>query len=156
MKKNGTDWGEVIEVVVVALIYGGFIVAVLCSCSPRVVQVERTTSDSVRVAGQRVELMARRDSIYRHDSVVVKERGDTVTIVREHTYWRERWRTDSVVVHDTLLMSHRDSVPYAVEVEKRLTRWQRWRMELGGWAMGLLGVAVVYIVFRLWRRMKIF
>ena len=70
-----------------------------------------------------------RDSVMVHDSVTVRERGDTVIIDRWHIQYRERIQTDTVEVLRT------DSVPrpYPVTefVEKHLTWWQATRMHAG-------------------------
>lgn len=80
-----------------------------------------------------------RDSIYMHDSIFVKQQGDTLTIERWHTKYVES------IKHDTLYQSHIDSIPmpYPVTeyVEKPLTWWQQLRMHLGGI---LLFVALIY------------
>lgn len=56
----------------------------------------------------------RRDSVYIHDSIYIREKGDTVLKVVHHTEFR------IVEVHDTLLkvdsIHVQDSIPYPVEV----------------------------------------
>lgn len=42
-----------------------------------------------------------------------------------------------------------DSIRVAYPVEKQLTKWQQWKMDLGGWAMGVAAVLVVLFVVRL-------
>ena len=42
---------------------------------------------------------------------------------------------------DTIMQ--RDSIPVSYPVEKPLTKWQRWKMDLGGWAMGVAAVMVI-------------
>lgn len=85
------------------------------------------------------------DSIYVHDSIHVREKGDTVTIERWHTRWRDRWHSDTVYISKT------DSVPQAYPVEvvkevaKPLTWWQQARMYVGGFV--IFGV----IVFAAWK-----
>lgn len=44
-----------------------------------------------------------RDSIFVHDSVLVREKADTVFIVRTHTLYRDRQRTDTLWLHDTIV-----------------------------------------------------
>ena len=88
-----------------------------------------------------------RDSIYVHDSIHVREKGDTVKIERWHTRWRDRWR------YDTIYISKTDSVPspYPVEVEvpAELTKWQRLRMGLGdAILLGLAAMAIAAVVRR--------
>lgn len=43
-----------------------------------------------------------RDSIFLHDSVRVRESADTVFITRIRTLYRDRLRTDTLLVHDTI------------------------------------------------------
>lgn len=70
-----------------------------------------------------------RDSIYLHDSISVKEKGDTVRI--------ERWRTKYVrqEVHDTTYIATHDTIPQpypvSVEVPAKLNWWQRFRIGFG-------------------------
>ena len=82
------------------------------------------------------------DSIYVHDSIRVREKGDTVIVERWHTRYREK------LAHDTIYKSRVDSIPapYPVEkkVEKELTWWQQTRLHLANVVLWLLGAAVVW------------
>ena len=64
------------------------------------------------------------DTIYRHDSVYVREvmRGDTVYLTR--TEWRDRWRTR--LVHDTV--RHTEYVDRVVEKppERYVPKFYKW------------------------------
>ena len=85
-----------------------------------------------------------RDSVWLHDSISVKEKGDTVRIEHWHTQYRDRWRTD------TIYQSKRDSIPYPVEVVKevpaKLTWWQQTRLHLANIVLWLLALlAVIYV-----------
>lgn len=66
-----------------------------------------------------IQKMTQRDSIYLHDSTIVREKGDTVLIERWHTRYRDR------EVHDTVYQSRIDSVsaPYPVTeyVERKMS-----------------------------------
>lgn len=79
-----------------------------------------------------------RDSIYLHDSVYVKEHGDTILIERWHTAYRDRVKTD------TIYKSRVDSVgvPYPVTeyVEKKLSKVQKGLMGTG--VLSLLAIVV--------------
>ena len=81
-----------------------------------------------------------RDSIVRYDSVYVRDKGDTLYVERWKYLYRDKVRVDTMVSVrvDTL------SVPYPVERE--LTRWQRLKLELGGWAFGIILTAALVIV----------
>ena len=48
---------------------------------------------------------------------------------------------------DTIMQ--RDSIPVSYPVEKPLTKWQRWKMDLGGWAMGVAAGVIILFVVRL-------
>ena len=53
---------------------------------------------------------------------------------------------------DTILKTDSIQVPYPVE--KRLTRWQTLKMELGGWALGVIIVFALVIVGRMIYRLR--
>lgn len=99
-------------------------VALLTSCKTQYVPqiIERVRVDTLR------QVVTQRDSIYLHDSTIVRMAGDTVFMERWHTSYRDRWHTD------TLYQSRTDSVPvpYPVikEVPADLTWWQQLRLHL--------------------------
>ena len=116
----------------------------LTACSStKVVTVERVRTDTVKTVRNV------RDSIYMHDSIRVTEKGDTVTIERWHTRYRDR------LLLDTIYESHTDSVPvpYPVEklVERQLSWWQHTQMYAGDVLLLLLFGGAVYGVLRLKR-----
>lgn len=117
----------------------------ICSCrSVKYVPVETVRSDTLYV--NRLQ----RDSVYVADSVFVREKGDTVRIVR--TRYVDRWRVRT----DTLRMVSNDTIRVPYPVEKELTRWQRVKLDAGGIAIGVATVAflaiVVWLVLRSRRR----
>lgn len=95
----------------------------------------------------RVDTVQRWDSIYFRDSVFIAAKGDTVFLTKTH--WRERLRNVYHVKVDTVMQ--RDSIPVPYTVEKQLTKWQRWKMDAGGWAMGAVAVFVILFVVRLFK-----
>lgn len=115
--------------------------ALLGSCKPQehVVTIVTHSTDTLRLT------QVQRDSIYVHDSIHVSEKGDTVTIERWHTAWRDRWHSD------TVYQARHDSIPapYPVEVVKEVTKpltwWQRTRMYVGGFV--IFGL----IIFAAWK-----
>lgn len=119
------------------IIFCLIVVLSLCGCKTkeRVVVVTETHNDTTYVT------KLQRDSIWLHDSVSVKEKGDTV--------WMERWHTKYIekTTTDTLYRSRTDSIPVPYTVEKQLTRWQRTKQDYGGWAMGILtGLIIIFII----------
>lgn len=93
----------------------------------------------------RVDTVQQWDSVYFRDSVFIAAKGDTVYLTKTH--WRERFRNIYHVKADTVMQ--RDSVRVPYPVEKSLTKWQRWKMDLGGWAMGVAAGMVILFVVRL-------
>lgn len=93
----------------------------------------------------RVDTVQRWDSVYFRDSVYMAAKGDTVFLTKTH--WRERLRNVYHVKSDTVMQRDSIHVPYLVE--KPLTKWQRWKMDVGGWAMGVAAVLVILLVVRL-------
>ena len=118
------------------LIYIILLTLAICfvSCRTQYVPVEtvRTeykTRDSIRV-----------DSIYNQDSIYVLVKGDTIYQYRYKYLYKYQYlnRTDTVIKVDSV------QVPYPVE--KRLSRWQSLKMELGGWAFGIIIMFVFVII----------
>ena len=109
----------------------------IVSCrSVKYVPVETVKTDSVYVN------KVQRDSIRLQDSIFVFVKGDTVRIEKYKYLYRDR------VVRDTVRLVERDSVQVPVPVEKELSRWQRWKQEVGGFAMAGIVIAVLVVVGR--------
>ncbi len=92
----------------------------------------------------RVDTVQRWDSIYFRDSVFIAEKGDTVYLTKTH--WRERFRNVYHVKADTIMQLDSIRVPYPVE--KQLTKWQQWKMDTGGWAMGVAAVLIILVILK--------
>lgn len=92
------------------------------------------------------------DSINIHDSIYIKEKGDTVFFTKYHTEYRYINRTDSFIQRDTIPQ------PYPVEVikkvEKELSWWQSIKMELGGLALGSLIIILIYFGIKIIQTVK--
>ena len=85
----------------------------------------------------------RYDSIYQRDSIYTLIKGDTVYQYRYKYLYRYLTinRTDTILKNDSI------RVPYLVE--KKLNRWQSIKMELGGWAFGLVISFILIIIGRI-------
>ena len=93
------------------------------------VRTEYKTRDSIRY-----------DSIYQRDSIYTLVKGDTVYQYRYKYLYRYLTtnRTDTILKHD--------SIPIPYPVEKQLSRWQTIKMELGGWAFGIIILFTLIII----------
>ena len=120
------------------------LLAVLTGCR----QVEYVTIEKVRTDTTYITKW-QRDSIWLHDSIRVKENGDSIIIERWHTKYVEK------LLHDTLYQSKTDSVPvpYPVTqyVEKQLTWWQRTQMYAGDLVLIALLILLGYVGYRMWK-----
>lgn len=80
------------------------------------------------------------DSVFCHDSVYVRDAGDTIYLYKDKYIYKYKF------VRDTAYICRVDSVPYVIEVERRLTGWENIKNEWGGYSMLLLLIIVVLIV----------
>ena len=88
------------------------------------------------------EAVLRVDSVIQRDSVAVIQKGDTVLITKWRDRYRVKQRTDTV--YKAVTDSVKVSVPYPVE--RKLTKWEQTKHDVGGMAMGALSVAVLAAV----------
>lgn len=101
------------------------------------VPVESVHVDSVYIA--RVE----RDSIYERDSVFVAVKADTVFVSKVQYRYRDR------IVRDTLSVLQRDTITRVVEIEKKLSRSEQLKMDVGGGVLWALPIIItLYILYR--------
>ena len=88
-----------------------------------------------------------RDSIFRYDSVFVRDKGDTLILERYKYLYKNRIVKDSIFINDTI------RVPYPVEVAKQvkapLTSWQNFQIWCGRLALFVLLLACIYVVWKL-------
>lgn len=118
------------------------IVFILSSCAPaKYVPVENTKLDSVRVVD------IQRDSIYVLDSVFVQGRNDTVFKTR----WRIEYR--EVLKVDTFFIERSDTINRVVEVEKKLSKIEILKLNIGTGVMWAVPILVLLIV--LYRKLKL-
>lgn len=118
---------------------------IICSCrTVKYVPVETIKVDTTYIN------KLQRDSIYMLDSVYVKEKGDTVLIEKYKYLYRDK------LVRDTMYIAKTDSIQVPYSVEKVLTRWQQLKLELGGWALGIIIMAslvfIIWIVYKFKRK----
>ncbi len=92
----------------------------------------------------RVDTVQRWDSVYCRDSVFTAAKGDSVFLTKTH--WRERFRNVYHIKADTVMQCDSIRVPYPVE--KPLTKWEQWKMDAGGWAMGVAAVLVILVILK--------
>lgn len=133
---------ETLLIFALSLAVGAVITLLFGSCTRKVYVPTETVRTEYK---DRVVEAVRVDTAIMRDSVAVYVNGDTVRI----TKYRDRWRTRIIERHDTVNVAKVDSVAVPVEVpkpypvERKLTRWERTKMDAGGIAIGILGVAAL-------------
>ncbi len=157
------------------------LILILSGCSKRVyvpvesVRTEYREADTTGLYNRIAKLFeARREREVKSDSVVdrtketvvLNERGDTTKHIqtkfvyvasnREKELEQKVSHQDSVIsdLRTQLLSVKSDSIPVPYPVEKQLTKWQQAKMDLGGIAMGGLGIVVCFIVIWLIKKFK--
>ena len=117
-----------------------------CKSQERVVTVYRHTTDTL------IQTKVERDSIYAHDSIYVRDRGDTVWIERWHTRWRERLLADTVYVAKCDTLTRTETI--TKYREKELSWWQKARLWIGNVVLIALFVAAAFLAWRIIGKFK--
>lgn len=96
------------------------------------VPIETIKTDSIYIVAHQ------RDSIYTRDSIYIRDKGDTVFI------YKDKYMFSYINKTDTLYRNSTDTITQVIEVERELTIWQKFRMNVGGWCMGVLGLFIIW------------
>jgi hypothetical protein len=120
-----------------------FLSALFSGCkSIQYVPVETVHTDTL------YQKVVQRDSIHIHDSVTIREKGDTVMIEHWRTQWRDR------LLRDTIYRSRVDSIQVPYPVEKQLTKWQQVCIDYGKLTMGATVLLVIFLIVWIVRRLR--
>lgn len=106
-----------------------FVLTLFVNCTTKYVPVINTVIDSVKVVD------VRRDSVHVLDSVLIYGKNDTVYSTRWRIEYREALRVD------TFYSFRCDTVNTIVEVERKLSRIEELKMDIGNgvmWAVPVL------------------
>lgn len=118
--------------------------------------------DTVRDTLITRDTVSRFQNIYRQDSTATRIKGDTVFVDRWHTYIE---KDDQLQAHTAKQANQtlRDvyfgdtvRVRIPVPVERKLTKWEKVKQDVGGLALGALGVAFVGAAIWFYRRLRLY
>lgn len=143
-----------------------FFAVLFTSCSHKVyVPVESVRTDTV--------YMARKDSVHIKDSLIIRQVinirdsiaiHDSVVIVKDEqgnikerliVRYRDRWHAtqDNLTLqrqldrykasNDSLRATRKERIEVPVPVEKKLSRWEKLKMDVGGWAIGAMSTFIL-------------
>ena len=113
----------------------------LSSCgTTKYVEVPITKTDTLIVTDHQ------RDSVYLHDSISVKQAGDTVWVQEWHTKYKLK------EVHDTTIVATHDTIakPYPIieYEEKPLGWWQQTLQYLGYIALAAIALGIAILILK--------
>lgn len=128
--------------IVIAIIFSMVVLLLsLCACKTqyKVVEVPRVVTQTNVEHHTNIV----RDTLLRRDSVIIMQRGDTIY----HETWHHLQAINRTYITDTV----RDTIPQITtvtktevkEVEKKLSKWQRLKMRLGGWLLAAVAVLLL-------------
>ena len=110
----------------------------LCGCRTEYVPIE-----SVRYDSEMVEKLMR-DSVYVRDSVYLKEKGDTIYKYKDRFVYVYKNRVDTFFVEKIR------EVEVPVPVERKLTWWERVKLNYAEWVIGVIVAMALIYAFRQW------
>jgi len=160
---------------IVALILVLLLLAALSSCrSTRYVPVETVRTDSiVRVVRDTVRIESRddrQDSIIRRDSVIIYEYVREVVDSAGRVVRTDRERNTATVrdtekyttleteynklerEYEMLNRAYLEKKAEPYPVERELNKWEKFKMEVGGWSSFLLIILLLFLIYRAFLR----
>ena len=134
--------------VVIAIAVAMLILSMFCRCTTTKYVPVTEYKDRVVV---KTDSLLKTDSVYVHDSVSVYIKGDTVFKDKYHIQYKDRYilRNKS----DTLIV--RDSIPYKVEVGKKLSKIDRAFLNIGKIASVCIFIGVLVFLGWIYRKVKL-
>mgnify|MGYP001744258482 CR=1 FL=1 len=146
-----------------------FIIMLFCGCSHKVyvpVESVRTDTlylshrDSIHVKDSIVmhHVINTRDSVAIHDSVVIVKNEQGEVKERLIVRYRDRWHAtqDNLTLqrllahykasNDILRATRKERIEVPVPVERKLSRWEKLKMDVGGWAIGAMSTVLLGII----------
>lgn len=107
-----------------------------CGCRAKYIPVESVYRDSLIIE----KLL--KDSIYVRDSIYVHDRGDTIYKYKDKYIYVIREVTDTMYIY----RDRNVGVPYPVE--RKLSWWERLKIDMGGWVMLIVVIALTMRLFK--------
>lgn len=92
--------------------------------------------------------VTKHDTLTKHDSIYQKEfvdryvKGDTVFLTKTQVDYRFR-NIYKTLYRDSI---KKDSIRVPYPVERKLNKWESLKMEVGGWAIGVLSVVLLAVI----------
>ena len=120
---------------------------IILTCCKTTERVEYVPVETVKTE-YKDRIVETYDSVHITDSVYVAVKGDTTLVYK----YRDRWKLK--LVHDTAYVNKTDSVRVPYPVEKKLSKWEQFKVDYCGYLMMVILAAFGYIIFRIIRRVR--
>lgn len=121
--------------------------AIILACCKTTERVEYVPVETVKTE-YKDRIVETYDSVHITDSVYVAVKGDTTLVYK----YRDRWKLK--LVHDTAYVNRTDSIRIPYPVEKKLSKWEQFKVDYCGYLMMVILAAFGYIIFRIIRRAR--
>lgn len=109
----------------------------ICSCR----SVEYVPRETIKHDTMYINKLIK-DSIYLKDSVYIHSKNDTVFVEKYKYQYIDK------VVRDTSYVVKSDTISVPYPVEKKLTRWQELKLDIGGISIGIIIITILVVVGR--------
>lgn len=123
------------------------IAVIVLSCCKTTERVEYVPVETVKTE-YKDRTVETYDSVHITDSIYVAVKGDTTLIYK----YRDRWKLK--LVHDTAYVNRTDSIVVPYPIERKLSKWEQFKVDYCGYLMMLILAAIGYIIFRIIRRAR--
>lgn len=120
---------------------------IILTCCKTTERVEYVPVETVKTE-YKDRIVETYDSVHITDSVYVAVKGDTTLVYK----YRDRWKLK--LVHDTAYVNRTDSIRIPYPVEKKLSKWEQFKIDYCGYLMMVILAAFGYIIFRIIRRAR--
>ena len=143
MKKwYDTDFWQLLIYVLGMLLIAFF----LSGCKTKYVPMEKVVCREVL----KHDTLHTSDSVFVHDSVFIRQNGDTRYIDR----WHEKTVFKNVYKVKVDSFLKRDSIPVLYPVEKELSKWEQFQLKYAIWSFGAFCVLLVVLGYKLYKKIK--
>jgi hypothetical protein len=136
---DNTYKGKYLVLFLLAVLVASFFVG--CTTT-KVEYIPTTSTDSIYIT------KFQKDTLIARDSIFIEHLGDTIKIEKFRLIYRTKDRVD------TVYMQHSDTIRITTEVPATLTKWQKAKQTIGGWAIGAFAILFVGFVIWLIRKFK--
>ena len=104
--------------------------------------------DTTRSIVQYITEVTEHDTVFSHsvDTLTIREGNMTIEYIKTPEYVYLRGKCDSIIIRDTVITINDIIAP--VEVERKLSGWDKFMMKMGNGVFWLFIAAIVFLIVR--------